>query len=315
MLSLAAGALIGCTESPQDALTSPDGPRLADAASCGVSMTVVTADEDTVLAQYDVPLVIDTARVCETWTGTDYEVRVENVGGSETWAGRTPDDVQGFDYRSGSVTALASPTQVLDSPDEIGPSLFDFAKVDDVTRQASFDDPYYAIRAYDAAPPPDAPCDPAVMLCGVAPVATRVTQAGAPRTSAAAPLALDLTRSAQMASKDTTKFRKHKLKRGGLRAILEEADEIGAPKDKFRVFKKYKADKNETTTYTVHAATELLVEEETDSPEMRTVQKHRWRKVPGGYVIGRMYIEDEERENGKSKKSRSTMEFLDVKVR
>jgi len=280
-------------------------------------MTVVTVDEDTVLAQYDIPVVIDTAQVCETWTGTDYEVRVDNVGGSETWAGREPDDVQGFDYRAGSVTTLASPTEALGAPEPIGPTLFDFAKVDEVTRQASFDDPYYAIRAYnDGVPPPDSGgCDAAVMMCEPTPSAAFMTGITGPG-AAPAQLALNLTRSAAMASEDTTKFRKHKLKRRGLRAILDVAYEIDAPAgSKFRKFRTHRADKNETTTYTVHAATELLVEEETDSPEMRTVQKQRWRKVPGGYVIGRMYIEDEERENGKSRMSRSTLEFLDVKVR
>lgn len=266
--------------------------RTPEEAWCGVSFRAVVTDEDALLASYGIPATTDTVHVCETWTGSDYVVRETTVGSAPN-AFRDPDPARTVVYSGGQVTGIAADGGPAHDGADVGPTAFDFMQVDAAGRQAAYDDPYHVVYAGE-----DPACGSAIR-CSVG-TATGTSETVGP-LRAAAP---DTGKAAQ-------KFTKHGLKRRGVRALVDDAAEVGRSPEGHRRFRKRRGDAE--VVLTLDKDTELLVGEETTRPEGTTKATHVWKKnKQSGYVRERSEIETVETVNGRPMRSRTTVTLLDV---
>lgn len=292
------GALVmamntACGDGPtRSSLNRPVSPMLSFAGvNCGATFTMTVVEDDPLMVQYGIPTSTDTVEVCETWTGSDYDVRTRTVGSSENLPDFT-DEVQHADYLGGSVTGYDQNGVVTATPSSVGSTAFDFVNADDATQQASYDDPYYGIYSGggggggSCVDPNDPDCPPA--------------QTSRTR-SASASIAVS-----------ARQFPKHGLSRRGVRALVDDADEITPPSPGRRRFRKLRGD--EEVLLTLDRTTELLVEEEHRSSRGRMVVKHSWRKTGNGYVREQSDIESTEVIDERTFTSRATLLFSNVRI-
>jgi len=263
--------------------------RPPDHATCGVSFTAVVTAEDALLAAYGIPATTDTVRVCETWTGSDYVVDAERVGvPNDAW--HDADSTQTVHYAGGQITGSAADGGPVGDPIAVGPTAFDFMSADQATRQASYDSPYYGVYATDGS---GGCADPEEIVCT------------AGETSYAR------THHTALASADTgKKFAKHGLKRRGVRALVDDKQEVGRSPEGHRKFRKVVGDTE--VTLTLDPQTELLVGEETKSPRGTTRAKHTWKRIKGAHVRARTEVEDTEVASGQTLTNRTSIQLLDV---
>lgn len=279
--------------------SAPDGqrprPNLAiNSGSCGVSFTAVVTDEDALLAAYGIPTTTDTMQVCETWTGSDY-VMEETTVGSAWNAWRDADSAQTVVYSNGQITGYAADGGSVHAPVPAGPTAFDYMQVDAETRQASYDDPYYAVYS-------DGGGSCGGLDCRIQRPAGAIT----PSMQVVASADADTGKTAR-------KFTKHGLKRRGVRALVDGATEIGRSAAGHRRFRKQRGDAE--VVLTLDSTTELLIGEETTTPRGTTKATHRWKRggrSGGDYVRERTEIECTEMIGGRPLRSRTTIELLDV---
>lgn len=172
---------LGCGQ--RDALsTSLREPPLASrvltpssSAGCGVFITLVTTDYDSGLEPYELAESTDTATVCETWTGNDYVVYAKVIGSSDN-VPEYVEAVHGADYQSGAITPFAANDVPVGPTSSVAPTAFDLVLADDAQRQASYDDPYYGVRAVDSCTGGAVICEPAMQLLGESDAASRPVQ-------------------------------------------------------------------------------------------------------------------------------------------
>lgn len=259
--------------------------------TCGVSFTAVVTSEDDLLAAYGIPATTDTVGVCETWTGSDYVMR-ETLVGSAPNAFLSPDTARTVVYSGGQVTAIAADGGPVHGAVPVGATAFDFMEVDEATRQASYDNPYYAVYA------PDGPGCGGQIRCSVGAAAGATTLSGASQAAA------DTARA-------DGKFAKHGIKRRGTRALVEDAEEVGRSPDGHRRFRKRRGDTE--VTLTLDKDTELLVGEETRAPGGTTKATHTWKQDKrNGYAREHSVVESTEEVGGRSVRSRTTTTLIDV---
>lgn len=288
-LVLGTTLLVACSDAP---VVSADGAgrppmRSIQGMSCGASFRMIAYEDDPLMAQHGLPPSTDTVDVCETWTGSDYRVRMRLAGSSENGPHST-DAVQHADYEYGSVTGYDANGSISGEASSVGPTAFDFLYADEATRQASYDDPYYGVYGGSGCLDPSSPgCEQ--------PMASRV----GPTSSTARP---DSAR----------RFVRHGVTRRGVRALVDAAEEVAPTAEGDRRFRKVKGD--EETIFTLDRRTELLVGEEHRGPDGITAARHRWRRDGGGYVRERTEIETTERVGGRDVTSRATVLFQNVRV-
>ena len=114
---------------------------------------------------------------------------------------------------------------------------------------------------------------------------------------------------------DTTdgdkKFAKHGLKRRGVRALVDDAEEVGRSAEGNRRFRKQRG--GAEVTLTLDKNTELLVGEETKTPTGTTKATHTWKKDKrGGYAREQSVVESVETVGGRSVRSRTTTTLSNV---
>lgn len=285
-----------CTDAVAPRTVRPTEPSrpLADVSgqTCGVGFTAVVTNEDALLASYGVPATTDTVQVCETWVGNDYVMRETTVGRAPNGF-RDPDTARTVVYSGGQVSGVAADGGPAHDAVEVGTTAFDFMQVDDATRQASYDDPYYAVYSGGGC------ANPTEIICSSGPAYSRAPSGTATSSSAAA---ADTTRD---------KFQKHGLKRRGVRALVDGAEEVGRSAKGDRRFRKQRGDAE--VTFTLDKGTELLVGEETTNPNGTTKATHTWKQHKrGGYVREQSVVESVERIRGREVRSRTTTTILDL---
>jgi hypothetical protein len=111
---------------------------------------------------------------------------------------------------------------------------------------------------------------------------------------------------------DPGKFMRHGIKRLGVRALVDDKDEIAPSPEGYRRFRKVRGE--ETLILSVHPITQLLVGEEAVGPRGATTARHTWKLGLNGWVRDRTEIEATEIVNGRTFRSRATLRFLDVRV-
>lgn len=131
------------SEPPKPVHSPPSSFRASVAGfSCELTYNVITETNDAELATYEVAVMTDTARVCQTWTGNDYNVEVTQIGSSEP-ATDYAEDIKTVVYQNGVTTAYDVYNNFAESQPDIGPVSFDFVAATASEKQASYEDPYY----------------------------------------------------------------------------------------------------------------------------------------------------------------------------
>lgn len=280
-VALAFGAL-ACSDSR--VALGPDDPARVEPGSirptiggfaCGVTYTVITQTNDAELTEYDVEPLTDTASVCQTWTGSDYNVEVTQTGSSEP-ASDFSEDIKTAIYQSGTTSAYDAYGSYAESQPDVGPTGFEFVAATAEEKQASYNDPYYGVMASS---------DPA---CAVPPCALQSSAPGA-ASAGVAP-----------------------LRRPALKALLKGKTEVGLSAEGFRRFHQ-SSPNGEEVTISVDPLTELIRRQEIRNARGRIVAELNWSRVREKYVRDRMDIVSEEVVNGRTLVSRTTVLLRDVK--
>lgn len=272
-----------CSDSLPSAPTDPHPQIAADVIpnpnpNCtGVSYTMITTEDDSVMAQYGIPAETDTVNICENWVGNDYTMQAVVAGSSENLpTGR--DTIQAVNYQSGTVTGAGANGSTV-ATQSVGQTSFDMMNADAALRQASYDSPYYAITSANeggaCVPPPGQRCPL---------VATRDPNA--------------------------TAFTGHGLTRQGVRALVNGASEIALSPEGHRRFQHVSG--KVTTVWTVDEDTQLLIGEDVITPTGRLQATHFWKQVGPRYVRDHTDITDVDVVNGRSVPSHAVITFVNV---
>lgn len=253
--------------------------------SCNASFRLITTATDSLLAPYGIATSVDTADICESWTGSDYAYQATGVGSSDNIPGYA-DTVQTVVYQNGAATGYAADGSAATAAVSTQGTSFDFLYADSATRQASYDYPYYGVGSPAPGGCTTPPCP--VVERNVPLPARSGTPGGGP------PLAF------------------HGLSRRGVRALLANAQEIGRSPEGYRRFQTVQ--NGETHTYRVDPATELIMAEQSAGPTDTTDVRHSWQSVPGGNVRTRSDFATSEVVGGKRVRSFVTLIFQKVRI-
>lgn len=239
---------------------------------CGASMRLITWEEDDELnPKYGWAPQTDTVDVCETWTGSDYRFAIQTVGTSENFGGAysLARDAS-YEYGYTTVTEQGSPRQTFQ--DEA--TLFESVGAEPYQVQASYDDPYYAIRSaggYVGDGGGDPGGDPGDGdLCP--------PDCGDPDEMSI----VGGTNQGAVQEKADGKFKRHGLQRKGIRAFVEEFDEVARTKEGRRRFEK--KDKHGKHAIEIEPNTQLIVGEELDAKDVKISARHSWRRRNGAWI-------------------------------
>lgn len=298
------GAVGACADFSAPPGAAREDPRVVTSstgASCGVSYTTVLTLVDDELADYEVPSLTDSARVCETWTGSDYSARITSTGSSEP-ASEYSDSTAAVTYEAGTTTgytATGAPTT--DGAEVIGADAFDVVQATAAERQASYDAPYYGV--YSGGGGGGGGGDEC-LDCEIGlrqPAANVVTAAGVPGGTPGG-----------VADSMVGRFVRHGLSRRGVRALVDDKDEIARSPLGRRRFRSMAGD--EETIIEIDPATELMVAQSTSSPRGRTQATLRWARRRDGWVRERLEVESVETVNGIQRRGRATVVISNLVV-
>lgn len=280
-------ALTACSETPSvGPARAPVNAAhsLAAMSSCGASFRMIARDDDSLMAPYGIMTTTDTVDVCETWTGSDYQYQALAVGSSDNLPDFV-DSVQSVSYNAGNVTGYAPSGSESAPASAVGATAFDFLYADAATRQASYDYPYYGVGSPDQSACLQAPC---------------------PNMSVVA------TSTSSEASDTLRRYAKHGLTRRGVRALVENAEEISASVEGYRRFRSVRG--RETIILSVDPRSQLVMTEESRGPSDTMVTKHLWKRVAGGHVRHRSESEIVEVIDGKRIRNKSAVTFQRVRI-
>lgn len=273
-----------CGETPTVAPTHPPPSAalaLSTMTSCGASFRMVVTDVDSLLAPYGITQSVDTVDVCETWTGSDYQYQALAVGSSDNLPDL--DAVQSITYDgAGNVAGYDASGSESAPTDAVGPTAFDFLYADDATKQASYDDPYYGVASPD-------------------PSASTCLEEPCPAMSVSATVADTLRR-----------FARHGITRRGVRALVDDAEEISRSSEGYRRFRAVLP--TETVIRSVDPKTQLLMAEVRAGPADTIVTRYTWKKVQGGYLRASSESESVEFIAGRKIQNRTKVVFQRVRV-
>ncbi len=296
--------ICGCSETRNSLSPAADihaaGGRLMPMSLCGASFRVISDETDSLMTPYGIGATSDTVDVCESWTGSDYDYQATGAGSSDNLPG-FGDTVQTVTYQGGYVTGYTQSGAGASDPSSVGSTSFDFVRADDPTRQASYDDPYYGISSHDPTTCLQAPC----------PVtATLKAQQTAPRPSGVSAIVPFPVRAS--AGPADTVFTRHGLSRRGIRALVNGSEEITPSTGGYRRFRTITG--NVTLVRSVDRVTQLLMAEESTSPEEIMTVSHKWTKVVGGYILDRSDYVSIETIDGKQVRSFGSIQLKNVRV-
>jgi len=249
---------------------------------------MIANEDDSLMSQYGIPNSVDTVDVCESWSGSDYQYQAVAVGSSDNDPALV-DSVQTITYQAGYATGYTPAGNAAAPSTSVGATAFDLLYADNSTRQASYDNPYYGMSSPDPAACLQPPC---------------------PLMSRVAPSRVELNGP----SKDLNvgQFTRHGLTRVGIRALLDNAEEIAPSSQGYRRFRSFF--RGDTIIRSIDPVTQLLVGEEISSGAGTMRITHQWIAVPGGYVRSRSQYVNDELLDGKKYHSTGTIAFENVSI-
>lgn len=274
----------------------PAGPRLVTAPfACGVSYTSTNTFYDADLAAYGIPEITTTHDNCETWTGNDYRLFVQETSSSVTDP-EIANDVTTSWYEYGVTRGYNSAGVEIADATQVAADAFALGLASPEEKQASYNEPYYAVYSGGE------PCG--TRMCDHQQLQNRAPAAARTNMSANGNGNPDAHK---VGTKD------HGMRRPALRALLAASDEIGRNGMGHRRFRAVRGDQE--TIVTVDPANELMVGQETKGPQGHTRATMRWVKIKRkngaeGYMRQSMTVEGE---NGQGKQtSRSTVTITNI---
>jgi hypothetical protein len=287
--------------------------------SCAVQYRSILNVTDTEFDSAGIPPQTDTSDVCETWTGSDYQVQDRLVG--ETMSeGDERDTSQIVEYINGQVTGYTtSGMPTADPADVPGGTLADLVSATTEEREAVADDPYYGILASGSTClDPTAPgcdpgedgggggggagcdhydeygncCEPQEIICDGGSGFSVQTAAMLMRPTARAASA------SVVSTLDDRKYKRHGLTRRGVRALLETYEYAGTTPAGLLHFRK-SAGGGELTV-DVEPRTQLIAHQEFRAPDRETIMRYQWSRVRGTpkYVRRQLIVETVMTQNG-----------------
>jgi len=274
----------------------PTGGHLIAMSSCGASFRVISDETDSLMTAYGIGQTSDTVDVCESWTGSDYDYQVSGAGSSDNVPG-FGDTVQTVTYQGGYVTGYTQSGANAADPSPVGATSFDFVNADNPTRQASFDEPYYGVSSHDPGTCLQPPC----------PVMLRAQDRPPSGSTSAPPKGV----TANIGVSDTL-FSRHGLSRRGVRALVNESEEITPSTQGYRRFRATHGDM--TIVRSIDPVTQLLMAEESTSSKESMNVIHKWTKVVGGYVLDRSDYVNTETIDGRQIRSFGSVRLMNVHV-
>ena len=264
---------------------------------CGVSFAMTVTEEDPELAEDGLPLeATEDVQICQTWTGSDYQFQVVTTMDTENTSSSVPDTVQAVAFAGGQLLAGDAAGSLI-GQEPIDATLFDAVNAPQDLRDASFDDPYYGVSGgggggSSCPDPQQIQCEQPEMVDG---------------GPAAAP----------------GRFERHGIKRRGVRALLDQAEELPAVVPGLRRFLMRRGEL--TTEYHLDRTSQLLVREIHSAPGQTLTVSHEWAeslskrprssKAPWpNFVRRRTNIEARERVDDRDVLSRTTITYRRVVV-
>jgi hypothetical protein len=126
-------------------LTAPETLRATIGGfGCGVTYDAITQTDETELSPFGVEAVTDTARICEQWTGSDYNAEITKIGSSEPPSDYA-EDVGTVIYQAGTTSDYDGSGSQMEGPGSVGANSFEFVAATSDEQQASYNEPYYAV--------------------------------------------------------------------------------------------------------------------------------------------------------------------------
>jgi hypothetical protein len=270
--------LLGCSDGGAPAGPTMNAPNSLRANvggfGCAVTYNAITQTNETELQPYGVEPVTDTARICEQWTGSDYSAEVTQIGSSEP-PSDYHEDMGTVVYQAGTTTPYDFAPSQMESSDPVGSTSFEFVAATSDERQASYNDPYYAVIA-----------DPDPVHCSNPPCAAMSRSDGT---------ASPATVSTSSAHADLVPI---PLRRPVLLALLRNATELGLSPEGFRRFQKTYPT-GETLILSIDPVTELIRRQEISSTAGSTTADLTWSIQNGKFVREQMDIVSEDIQGSK----------------
>lgn len=209
--------------------------------------------------------------VCETWTGSDYDVQT-TVRSSNSPELEAADAAPTVVYGNTYVEGYGSGGQFQDR-EYVGNSAFDYVNASSAEIQASYDDPYYGVRGSGGAGGGGGGCETGCQLAYPFAVG-RGYPSFAPNP---APLPGPPSR--------------HGVTRRGIRYLVNDLEEVESAPNGNRRFRGRRGDT--ALTLELEKETELLVGEEYASPTVRLRTRHVWARSGDLWFRNRSFYEGE----------------------
>lgn len=267
--SLIACFLLGCSDDEIPFGPNLNAPSLLRANiggfSCGVTYDAITQTDETELRPYGVEAVTDTARICELWTGNDYNAEITQIGSSEP-ASDYSEDMRTVIYQGGATSAYNASGIQMAVPEGVGSTSFEFVAATEDERQASYNEPYYAVIQ-----------DPNPVHCSNPPCAEMDFKVGVGANTTGTPVP---------------------LRRRVLKYLLKGKTEIVPSLEGFRQFRGVSAN-GEETTISIDPVTELIRRQEVKTPARTVRADLRWVLTNGKFVREQMDVVGDETVGGR----------------
>lgn len=230
--------------------------------------------------------------MCETWTGSDYQMYARDASGAPV--SETGPDLKSVEYQAGQATGYANDGTNVADPTAVGADAFAFGQATPEEKQASYDDPYYAVYQE-----PTGSCGEMV-ACSTLRVTRSVDGRPLPSASQPNPDAARVGR------------KEHGFKRASLRALLGNKDEIERAPNGNRRFRFVQGD--EESVIEVDPKNELMVAQEARSGAMRTRTRLFWTRRGNRFVRERMEVDATTDPSGATTTTRAVIELSDLRV-
>lgn len=260
---------------------------------CVLQYTVVSLDEDSVLLRHGIPTTVDTTEVCQTWTGTDYDLHTVEVGSSMNHDVIRPSPVAGTEWHSGVLRTLDTAGREVEGALVVGGRSMDVLGIDEATQAAVADDPYASVVVPGECVVEDGET---FVSCSADACADELIVCD----GEAATMSLS---SQPLETRDASKYsvaeraRQPRIVRKGIRRRLEHFTEQPSAVSGRRVFTRGAAGAEERIT--IHAATQLPILYETRSARDHVRQAFAWRQSKGMFVRSETSEEYAELKNGR----------------
>lgn len=261
--SIACSDRTDMTEVSQDPLA--DRPLFSLMGGCGVSYTATLTASDSELEQYGVTADTTAVQVCETWTGSDYQIQIA-IGSSNDPELEAPDAAWTVVYAN-TVLEGYDRTAALQSAEYVGSSAFEYVNASSAEVQASYDDPYYGIYSAGGGGTGGG--------CETECLAANVQSNRGPRAGVAV----------EAPAGSGSPGLRHGVTRRGIRYLVNDLDEIAPAPGGNRRFRGKRGDTE--VTVELERGSELLVSEDLASPGLRLRATHTWRRAGDGWVRNR----------------------------